>query len=255
MRRPELQSLILLFILIFLLSGCASKTAFDQKRSVHASPPAPAPTPSTFNYQLSPGDQLSIQVYMEEDLTRTIRIAPDGSINYPLIGKLQAANKTPKELQNELAKRLSKYIVNPKVDINIDNLTGFKFFVLGDVNNPGPLSLWCRPTYLEAIAMAGGFTDDADQTKILSLNQRISGAAISAILLKESLSGNQVATTDEIIFVPPSQISNIEKFMLKFRNIISPFLALEQGIIMAPPVRDALTGDYNDNNNSIVINP
>lgn len=126
--------------------------------------PSPA---SSEDYVLGVEDRLSIAVWKELDLTRTISIRPDGKITFPLVGDIQAAGRTPKQLTDDLAKALERFIKEPVVTVTVEEINNFKVFVLGEVSTQGALTLRRRTRLLEAIALSGGMTQFADKSNVV----------------------------------------------------------------------------------------
>jgi len=113
------------------------------------------------NSDLNPNDLIDIKVFQEDDLQSTLRIAGDGTINFPLIGVVHVANGTAQEAAKEIQKRLAKgFLVNPQVTVTVKEFAKRRFTVLGEVQKPGAYDLPDRDaiSLLEGIGMAGGYT-------------------------------------------------------------------------------------------------
>jgi polysaccharide export outer membrane protein len=111
------------------------------------------------DYKLGPEDQIEIRVWGHDDLTRTVRVGLDGTISFPFVGEVRAQGLTIQQLQGELEKRLGpKYIIDPNVSITVTEFKSQKFFVVGNVNNPGTYPLTKPITVTEAISLAGGLS-------------------------------------------------------------------------------------------------
>jgi polysaccharide export outer membrane protein len=123
--------------------------------------------PSTEDYVLGVEDKLSIAVWKEPDLLRLLSIRPDGKITFPLVGDIQAAGRTPKQLTDDLAKSLERYIKEPVVTVSVEEINNFKVFVIGEVTLQGVLTLRRRTRLLEAIALSGGLTQFADKSSVI----------------------------------------------------------------------------------------
>ena len=121
------------------------------------------------DYVLGVEDRLSISVWKEVDLAKTVSIRPDGKITFPLVGDIQAAGRTPKQLTDDLARALARYIKEPVVTVAVDEINNFKIFVLGEVATQGALTLRRRTRLLEAIALSGGMTQFADKSNVVLL--------------------------------------------------------------------------------------
>jgi polysaccharide export outer membrane protein len=118
-------------------------------------------------FLLGPEDELEITVWGNKDLTRLTSVRPDGLISMPLIGDVQAAGLTADELAQRIAERLKQYIATtPAVSVSVKELNSYSVYVLGEVAKPGKLQLKSYITVLQAITMAGGFTDYAKKNKL-----------------------------------------------------------------------------------------
>ncbi len=127
--------------------------------------PCGAASMNSDEYRISVDDAMEISVYGEPDLSTTVRVSQDGTINYPFLGNIQAVGLTPRELQSILTELLGEdYLVNPQVNVFITEYT--KFAILGAVKNPGSFELKEQMTASQAIVRAGGFTDVADASKV-----------------------------------------------------------------------------------------
>ncbi|RMG30467.1 MAG: polysaccharide export protein [Gammaproteobacteria bacterium] len=122
-------------------------------------------------YRIQPGDVLFVSVWDEEQLQREELVRPDGGFSYPLVGDVQAAGKSVPELTEEIKKRLSKYIPNPVVTIEIHKLDGNRIYVIGKVNRPGEFPVTRDVDVVQALAMAGGMTPYAATGKIKILRR------------------------------------------------------------------------------------
>jgi len=113
----------------------------------------------TGSYLLGPGDSITIYVYGEDTLTRTVTIEPNGRFTFPLIGEVLAKDRRIAEVIQELDRRLNKYFKGAKTDIIINQFSSNQFVVLGGgIKNPGMYTLTGQLRLLEAIALAGGFS-------------------------------------------------------------------------------------------------
>ena len=108
-------------------------------------------------YSIGADDILAINVWKEPDLTRSVPVRSDGKISLPLIGELQAAGVTPKQLEQDISKKLTSYVAEPEVTVIVQEIRSRKFNILGQVAKPGSFPITRTTTVLDAIALAGGF--------------------------------------------------------------------------------------------------
>jgi polysaccharide export outer membrane protein len=113
---------------------------------------------------VGPGDVFEVQVFGEKDLTGTYRVQGDGSILYPLIGKVKVSGLTPPAIAHQIARRLRRgFLRNPQVTVFVKEYNSKKITVFGQVQKPGIYLYKDNMTIIQAITTAGGFTELADQ--------------------------------------------------------------------------------------------
>ena len=139
-------------------------------------PEAPSGSqPHDPSFVIGNDDVLAISVWKESDLSRSTQVRSDGKISLPLIGELQAAGRTPLQLEQDITNKLLNYITKPEVTIIVEQINSEKFNILGQVMKPGSYSLALAPTVVDAIAIAGGTRDFAKQKSIYILRQNAGG--------------------------------------------------------------------------------
>lgn len=126
-------------------------------------------------YLIGAEDVLSINVWKEPEISRTIPVRLDGRISLPLVGEVQAAGRTPFQLEQEITAKLKNYISDPAVAVMVQQIRSKRFNVLGQVVRPGSYLLTNSTTVLDAIAMAGGFRDFAKKKDIYVLRRNSDG--------------------------------------------------------------------------------
>ena len=122
------------------------------------------------NYELSPGDSVSIAVFREPDLATQQRLSRDGTINFPLLGVIRLSGKNTNEAAALIVNLLSKgYLVHPQVTVSVVDYAKIKFTILGQVSNPGAFDIPGDQSIdiLSAIARAGGFTRLANSSNVI----------------------------------------------------------------------------------------
>jgi polysaccharide export outer membrane protein len=146
------------FAVLALLPGISSARA-------QVPPASGAPGPA---YRISPGDELEVAVWGDERLQKDVKVLPDGTFGFPLIGQVMAAGLLPSELERVITVALKPQYrdVVPQVTVTVKNPSGYQFSVIGKVKNPGSFTPGRYVSALEAIGMAGGPTEFADINKI-----------------------------------------------------------------------------------------
>jgi polysaccharide export outer membrane protein len=130
---------------------------------------------SDSSYVIGANDVLTINVWKEPDISRSVPVRSDGKISLPLVGELQASGQTPRQLEQDITKRLQSYISEPEVTVIVTDSKSQKVNILGMVARPGAYLLTSSTTVLDSIAMAGGFKDFAKQKSIYVLRQASDG--------------------------------------------------------------------------------
>ena len=134
---------------------------------------APAQRPAYNNaagpaYRINPGDDLEIMVWGDERLQRTVRVLPDGTLSFPLVGQVMAAGLLPSDLERIITVGLKPQYRDtvPQVTVTVKNPNGYQFSVIGKVKSPGTFTPGRYVNALEAIGIAGGPTEFASTNRI-----------------------------------------------------------------------------------------
>lgn len=140
-------------------------------------PPLSHPVPNIKGpYQLDTGDRVRVVVYDEPTLTNLYEVSQAGEIAMPLVGNIPARDASTEELEARISTRLAAdYLRDP--DVTVEVATYRPFFVLGEVGSPGQFDYVPGITAETAIAVAGGFTDRANE-RVVRISRRINGKLI-----------------------------------------------------------------------------
>jgi polysaccharide export outer membrane protein len=148
--------------------------------AVVASAPATAQRPISPTagpaYRVNPGDDLEIMVWGDERLQRTVRVLPDGTFSFPLVGQVMAAGLLPSDLERIITAGLRPQYRDavPQVTVTVKNPNGYQFSVIGKVKSPGTFTPGRYVNALEAIGIAGGPTEFA-QTSRIRIIRKVAG--------------------------------------------------------------------------------
>lgn len=206
---------LLIFVTISLFfAGCIGKNTVRQNNNIISSQEISKEIEnlkSSQDYLLQAGDLVEIKVYKENDMERTLRIATNGSITFPLIGNLKIAGLTVSEAENKLERALQSYLKTPSVSFLIKEYANKTVYVLGQVKKPSSISIIPEKTMtlLEAITSAGGFTDVAaiSKVKILRMEngvQRSIEVDVSQITKEGNKQYDVPLKPADVVFVPQS---------------------------------------------------
>jgi polysaccharide export outer membrane protein len=174
-----------------------------------SSPESSGMAPKDLNdYVIGSEDVLAINVWKEPEVSRAVVVRSDGKISLPLLGDIQAAGTTTKQLQTAIAQGLASFIAEPEVAVIVQANNSKKYSILGQVARAGSSSLMGPMTVLDAIAAAGGFQTFAKRKKVYILRsgpdgreQRIPFNYIEVIKAKHPEQNIQIQARD-IIIVP-----------------------------------------------------
>jgi polysaccharide biosynthesis/export protein len=175
--------------------------------SVAATPPpaaAPAVTPAP-GYRLHPGDQLAVTVYGEAQLSQNTTVLPDGTITYPLIGKLDVGGDTIDTATAKVTRALREYVRDPDVSIAITQLGNYDVLVLGDVKTPGKYPLPPTARVTDAIAAAGGLGDingEYPNARVSINNGPPVTISLQSLLRDGDVASNLPLGPESVVYVP-----------------------------------------------------
>ena len=164
------------------------------------------------DYRLGPEDVLEVTVWKNEALSKVVTVRPDGMISLPLIGDVKASGLTADELSRKIAERLKEYKDSPQVSVAVKEVNSYYVYIVGEVNKPGKIPLKSHTTVLQAIALAGGFTQYASKSNmaLVRMTQNGDGSVreirvplkYDDLLSGKGEAGNPVLKTGDTIVVP-----------------------------------------------------
>ena len=145
--------------------------------------------PGNHAYRIGPLDVLDISVFQAPDLSKTVEVADNGTIDLPLLGETPAAGKTAQELQQDLNSRLgAKYLQNPQTTVTVKEFNSSRVTVSGAVKSPGVFP-YKGETLMQYVSMAGGLAPEAN-SMILVLRQDNGKRSAAKFNLSDIQSGN-----------------------------------------------------------------
>ena len=204
----------------------AAAPAAAAQKTPEILPPSPAPGTATAEYTLDSGDVLSIKIWQNPDLDdNDVIVRPDGMVSFTLAGDLPAKGKTIRAFRQDLTEALKEFIRAPQVSVSIKSMGGKKIMVLGQVAHPGIFAVTGPQTVIEAVTMAGGFTDHAVSSSVVLVRggfekphpQRLD---LNRALKKGDLKDNVVLASNDIIYVPKRFIADLNYFLTQFMTPI-----------------------------------
>jgi len=149
-------------------------------------------------YVIGAQDVLKIDVWKEEQLTRTVPVRPDGKITLPLLNDVQAAGLTPMELAGVISGQLKKFINDPQVTVSVTEINSRRVYVSGEVTKAGAYALLPHMTVLQALSSSGGFTQFARVKNIYVLRTENGKQTKLPFNYKQAISGKSDAQNIEL---------------------------------------------------------
>lgn len=183
-------------------------------------------------FSFGPGDRFSVAVYPHADLNAELTVAPDGTVTFPLIGRVQVAGRDYTELVQILESSLHEYYTDASVAVNVVEITNRKVFVVGEVDSPSVLQITGELTVLEALIRTGGINPDARTDNLLLVRGDLDEPELYTVdvrrLLDGDMSQNAQLRPNDIIVVPAKTIVNAERFFRRVQGILGPFVGGSQ---------------------------
>ncbi len=175
---------IYLALLLAIAFGGFGSTANAQQASQAA--------PTGVAYRINPGDEIDVLVWGDERLQRSVRVLPDGTFAFPLVGQVVAAGRLPSELERIITAGLQPQYRGsvPQVTVSVKNPTGFQFSVVGKVKGPGTFTPGRYVNALEALSIAGGATEFADLGNIRIIRKSGSDLLTIRVRIVDALRGS-----------------------------------------------------------------
>lgn len=187
----------------------------------------------TLEYIIGNGDVLDVKVWQNSDLDDEVIVRPDGRVSFALVGDIIATGLTISEFRDDLTLKLREFIRSPQVSVSIKAIGGKKVIVLGQVKTPGVYQLMGTKTILEAVSLAGGFTEHAVISSVMLIEggfekpdpKRLD---LTKALARADISDNVVLNTDDMIYVPRKFIKDINYFLQQFLDPVSRGLFIKR---------------------------
>jgi polysaccharide biosynthesis/export protein len=165
----------------------------------------PPPAQAQGEYRIGREDVITVEVWKDPALSAKVPVRPDGNISLPMIGDVAAEGRTAAELKREVAARLTPFVEKPVVGVMVTEVNAARFFVLGEVAHPGAFPVRGQVSVIQALALAGGPTEFANQRAVIVIRDERGKRARYKVDCREVLAGNAPAIALEpgdTVFVP-----------------------------------------------------
>jgi polysaccharide export outer membrane protein len=170
-------------------------------------------------YRLHSGDTLEINFIFSPDWNQTLLVGPDGFVHLRGAADIHAQGLSVPELQSVIGKAYAGILHEPQISVVLKDFEKPYFLALGQVSHPGKYELRTDLTVAEAMAIAGGFTQQAKHSEVV-LFRHISEQMVEArvlnlreMLQRRDLHEDLHLKPGDLLYVPQSRISKIQRFM------------------------------------------
>ncbi|MBK5354670.1 polysaccharide biosynthesis/export family protein [Pseudomonas sp. TH41] len=150
------------------------------------------------DYTLKPGDNVVVSVWGEDKMREEVRVLPDGSITFPLAGKVDVHGLDSTGAAKKIALELEKYIPDPNVSVVIKSTEGNLVYVQGKVVKPGSVQIPGSLDVLQTLSMAGGLDKFADKDEIKVIRRKGSKQEVLPVHYSDLISGKNMSTNIQL---------------------------------------------------------
>jgi polysaccharide export outer membrane protein len=211
-----------------LVAACADKAGGPIPYNVAlAAPDAPTVAPLETGYRIAPMDTLSVRVFKSQDLSGDYQVDLAGNISMPLIGEVQAVNLTTAQLDDKLTAALGqKYFEHPDVSVGIKASTRRSVTVDGAVKQAGTFPITGGTSLMQAVALAGGTTEDANARRVAvfrTINGQRQAAAFDLAAIRHGQAKDPEIYPGDIVVVDGSSVKQGFKKFVQSIPLLSIF--------------------------------
>lgn len=197
----------LIFFIILFAVGCSSNSGKLPSATTYTSN-----TTSVDNYEylIGPGDNLSIFVWRNPDISGSFVVRPDGKVTTSLVEDIDVSGKTPTQLARQIEEQLSKYINNPRVTVSVGGFRGPLFEqvrVIGEATNPSAINYTETMTLLDLMIQVGGLTEfaagnNAKLVRMVNGQQQTFELKIDDLIKEGDIKQNVDMLPGDIVIIP-----------------------------------------------------
>ena len=204
----------------------ASKPMSPEACAANASIQESATQPA--DYRIQPGDSLALDFYMNSEFNDTATVDPNGKITLRMVGPIQAAGLTPNQLASSIDKAYANELRNPGAVVHLNSLPSRQIYVEGEVTKPGAFPLQPGMTVVQALALAGGVTDNSDPESSILIRRDACGQSqgttvdLAAATKKPGSAEDVALMPRDVVVVPKSKIANADLWVKQHIRDILP---------------------------------
>ncbi len=163
-------------------------------------------------YRIGPGDNLTLFVWRNPELSTSVVVRPDGRLSVPLINDLQASGRTPSELADDVERELGVFIQDPFVTVIMSGFVGEfdqQVRVVGEATNPSAIPFRADMTLLDVMITVGGLTEFADGNsatlvRVVEGQQKEFGLELDRLIRDGDVGANVALLPGDVIIIPES---------------------------------------------------
>lgn len=227
---------------VLLVASCAGNVPVEAPFATME----PFPESGNPPYELQVGDAIGVKFWGYPELDEELTIRPDGKISLPFVDEVQAADRTPAELDAELTRLFTGELASPQITVIVRQATGQQVYVGGQVGASGTIPMTPKLTLFQALQMAGlsrearlkrvllvrTFSDGSRMARSFDLRPLMSGANPAADILLQPF---------DVVYVPPRKIDGFDTFVNEYLNPIYDLLPVRVvGTVAVFPPGDAI---------------
>jgi protein involved in polysaccharide export with SLBB domain len=177
------------------------------------------------SYLIETGDSLEIKFRETPELDNVVTVRPDGLISLQIVGDVPAAGLTPELMRQALVSAYSAELTKPDIAVIVRSFSGNSIYVGGEVFAPGRVPLTGRVTTLNAIILAGGFKDTADQQRVVVRHGDGTCCEydLKSVLKCEGKGQDIQLRPYDVVYVPKSKIAKVNLFVEQYIDKVIPF--------------------------------
>ncbi|WP_296046288.1 XrtA/PEP-CTERM system exopolysaccharide export protein [uncultured Alteromonas sp.] len=189
-----------------LLTGCSGTSSLPQATTR----PSLTTDVNDYKYLIGPGDNVSIFVWRNPEISGSFVVRPDGKVTTALVEDLDVSGRTPTMLAREIEEKLSTYINNPRVTVSVNGFSGplsEQVRVIGEATNPRAINFTEHMTLLDLMISVGGLTEfadgnDAKLIRVVDGRQNTYKIAIDDLIRDGDISKNVDMLPGDIVIIP-----------------------------------------------------
>jgi len=170
-------------------------------------------------YQLCPSDIFDITFPFTPEFNQTVTIQPDGYVALTAVGNLEVAGKTVPEATELLRASYSKILHDPVINILLKDFQKPYFIASGELSHPGKYELRSDTTLTEAVAIAGGFTENSKHSEVFLFRRvannwvEIKKIDVKKMFKEANLSEDLHLEPGDMVFVPQNRFSKLKRYI------------------------------------------